>query len=122
MRNRAKCKLCNEIIESFHRYDYITCKCGEISISGGLQSLECSAKNFSNFLRIDDVGNEMVVRVVDKDEQNDEVPKPTKKEMIESLENMIRSLENLPDHAMESPVNHYDLYTYLILIVQIFKE
>lgn len=122
MRNRAKCKLCNEIIESFYRYDYITCKCGEISISGGLQSLECSAKNFSNFLRIDDVGNEMVVRVVDKDEQNDEVPKPTKKEMIESLENMIRSLENLPDHAMESPVNHYDLYTYLILIVQIFKE
>lgn len=60
MRNRAKCKLCGDILESFHEFDYQTCKCNEISISGGLIRYECAAKDFSNFLRVDDEGNEIV--------------------------------------------------------------
>lgn len=36
MRNIAKCKKCGDIIESKHRHDFVTCKCGAISIDGGI--------------------------------------------------------------------------------------
>jgi hypothetical protein len=35
MRNRIQCLLCNEIIESKHRHDYVTCSCGNVSVDGG---------------------------------------------------------------------------------------
>lgn len=62
MRNRAKCKLCEEIIESFHQFDYVSCDCGEISIDGGEYTFGASAKNFANFLRIDDNDKEVAVK------------------------------------------------------------
>lgn len=34
-RNRAKCKKCGDIIESKYRHDFVTCKCGAISVDGG---------------------------------------------------------------------------------------
>lgn len=34
--NRARCKQCNDIIESKHTHDYMTCKCGIIwTVDGG---------------------------------------------------------------------------------------
>lgn len=33
--NKIKCKLCGDIIESKHRHDFVTCKCGKISVDGG---------------------------------------------------------------------------------------
>lgn len=35
MRNIAKCKKCGDVIESTSRHDYVTCKCGAISVDGG---------------------------------------------------------------------------------------
>src|SRR5271166_4679007 len=57
IKNRAKCKLCKDILESFHQHDYVTCTCGEISIDGGTSYWRCAAKNWENFLRLDDNGN-----------------------------------------------------------------
>lgn len=124
MKNRAKCKLCQSIIESFHRYDYVTCKCGEISINGGNDILECSAKDFANFLRVDEHDNEILVKVVEKDKPKEpqEIPKPTKKEITDMLENMVKNLESLPQNAMSLPVNHYDLYSFMAVVLSIFKE
>lgn len=34
-RNRAKCKKCGDVIESTHVYEFVTCKCGSISVDGG---------------------------------------------------------------------------------------
>jgi hypothetical protein len=34
-KNKAKCLSCQDIIESQHRHDYISCFCGAISIDGG---------------------------------------------------------------------------------------
>ncbi len=65
MKNRAKCKKCHSIIESFHRFDYVKCSCESIAISGGLDTYEVFADDFSNILRIDDEENESVVKVVD---------------------------------------------------------
>ncbi len=124
MRNRAKCKLCGDILESFHRHDFVACKCGEISIDGGNDYLYCGAKNWENFRRIDDQGNEIVVKVSSEPETQAPLQptKPTKNEMIEMLDAMIKKIEELPQNAMSLPISHYDLYTYMLLISQILKS
>ena len=126
MRNRAKCKLCASIIESFHTYDYVSCKCGEISISGGNDKLECSALHWENFLRVDENGNEIAVKVADSvqtpESNNQEVPIMTLDEKIDMLKAMTMNLENLPKNAMLQSVTHYELYTYMIINVSIFEE
>ena len=35
IKNIAKCLLCGDIIESKHRHDFVTCKCGNLSVDGG---------------------------------------------------------------------------------------
>ena len=35
-KNKGRCKLCNTVIESKHRYDFVTCECGSFSLDGGL--------------------------------------------------------------------------------------
>lgn len=131
MKNRAKCKLCEEIIESHFLEDNVSCKCGEISISGGELKNWCAAKNWENFLRIDDEGNEVVPKIVIKPlsdllDDPDVKPlyneKPTKEEMVEMLDKMIKSIEDLPQQAMTLPVNQYDLLSFMLLISSILKE
>lgn len=128
MRNRAKCKLCNEILESFHEFDYVKCKCDEISISGGNIRYECGAKNWDNFLRIDDAGNEIKIKVKKDDleqpifEGETKNPKPSKEDLIEMLDKMIENIENLPHQAMLTPINHYDFCSLLILLSSLFKS
>ena len=38
-KNAAKCLRCKEVVESKHRHDYQTCKCGNVSVDGGLDYL-----------------------------------------------------------------------------------
>lgn len=33
--NKARCKKCNDIIESRYVHEFVTCKCGSISVDGG---------------------------------------------------------------------------------------
>lgn len=33
--NKIKCNHCGDIIESTHRHDFKTCKCGRVSVDGG---------------------------------------------------------------------------------------
>lgn len=126
MKNRAKCKLCNEILESFHRYDYVSCKCGEISINGGNDTFECSAKNWGNFLRVDDKGNEILVKIVEnpdeKSEKMDESPKMGNDSKLEMLQQMLKNIENLPQKALELPINHYDFYSFMLIVLEILKS
>lgn len=119
MKNRAKCKKCQSIIESFHLHDHVTCKCGEISLSGGTQEYNCSALDWGNFLRVDDLGNEVIVIV--KEDEKEEV-KPlynenlTRDDKLKMLEEMIKSYETLPKHAIEAPITGYDLVSVLLLV------
>lgn len=123
MKNRAKCKKCNDIIESFHSTDYCVCSCGEIGVDGG-DAMRCLAKDWKNFVRVDDNGKEIVPEVVEK---NDIIPaKPvcggvSKEEVISALETMIKQVEGLPSNAMSAPLNHYDLLSVLLLVESLFK-
>jgi hypothetical protein len=35
IRNAARCKKCGDVIESKHRHDFVSCKCGAIAVDGG---------------------------------------------------------------------------------------
>lgn len=121
MRNRAKCKKCGDIIESHHSTDYIMCQCGEISVSDGA-ALKCGAKDFNNFVRVDDNGNEIIVRISDEDiNPPKNISKPTREDLLDMLDEMVKNVEKMPSHAMTLPINHYDYASLLILLSALFK-
>ena len=35
IRNRAKCKICGDIVESEHHHEFKWCKCGAMAVDGG---------------------------------------------------------------------------------------
>jgi len=118
MKNRAKCKLCDEIIESFHSTDIAICKCGEIEVSEG-NSMKCGAKDWNNFIRVDDLGNEIIPKIIHK--ENTSVSN-SKNDYIKMLEELIKSYENLPIDAFNQPITNYDLAAALMIILKIVKD
>lgn len=52
LRNRAKCLKCGEIIESKHRHDYVTCKCGNLAVDGGRDYLK---RNFQDYSMVEEL-------------------------------------------------------------------
>ena len=45
-RNAAKCLICEDIIESTHVHNLVTCKCGNVSVDGGLDYCKRLYKDF----------------------------------------------------------------------------
>jgi hypothetical protein len=35
----VKCLLCEDVIQSQYRHDFVTCKCGNLSVDGGVSYL-----------------------------------------------------------------------------------
>lgn len=131
MKNRAKCKLCQSIIESFHQYDYVQCDCQEIAISGGRELYEVYAKSFENFLRVDDLGNEIIVKEQSEFKKIDRNPddvkqlyneNPTREDKLKLLDEMIKTYENLPPNALNAPITGYDLLSSLLLLSSILRS
>ena len=56
--NKAQCKLCGDIIESTNNHDYVSCRCGEISVDGGKSYLKRSAKDINNIIELSDTYDE----------------------------------------------------------------
>ena len=53
----------------------------------------------------------------------DELPeKPKKTQLLDMLDEMIKSYDRLPQHALISPISHYDLLSALLLISEILKS
>lgn len=116
MRNRAKCALCKDTLESFHEHDRVECSCGEISISGGSMRFYASAKDFKNFLRVDDEGREVHVKVVDVDAKEEPKPSDIVADPVEMLGEYLGSIERLPKHMLESSISHADLFCALSMV------
>lgn len=51
-----------------------------------------------------------------------ETPKPTKQELLEMLDEMIKNIERLPSYAMLTPITHYDHCSLLILLSSILRS
>lgn len=131
MRNRAKCKKCGDIIESFHRQDFVECSCTEICIDGGSDIFHAAAKDWANFLRVDDNDNEIIVTVIDKKAEEQpkpddvkplDMPKLNRADKMKALEEMIKSYESLPQHALIQPCTHYDVLSVLLLLKSLSED
>lgn len=123
--NKAKCQLCKSIIQSFHQHDYVSCSCGEISIDGGEQNYRAFAKDWTNFLRVDDKGNEVKVTVMEKQEQDhppEEMKTITIEDQMQMLKDMVEAFKNLPEKAMTAPITHYDFYASISLIYALMRD
>lgn len=112
MKNIAKCKACESIIESLCLNDEVSCKCGQISVYGGI-NMGCSAIKWENFLRIDDEGNTIVPTIREK---------TMKESLLDSLDEMIKKIEEMPPNAMIISINHYDFASLLMLLSAIFRS
>jgi hypothetical protein len=44
IKNAAKCLVCNEIVESKHRHDFVMCRCGNVAVDGGKDYLKRSVR------------------------------------------------------------------------------
>ncbi len=135
MRNRAKCKLCGDIIESVHSKDYQKCSCDQIGIDGGEIEFKAYAKDWSNFIRIGDDCQEIMPKIIDKSNtssghvESDEIAleyNPTPEEKHEKLCSMLKgvidSYDNLPQHAKLASITHYDLQAALLIIYEIVRK
>jgi len=58
LRNRAKCLICREILESEHRHDFKTCKCGNLSVDGGKDYIKRSVKHLDKFEELSELERE----------------------------------------------------------------
>ena len=45
LRNRAKCLVCGDVLESTDRHDFKTCSCGALSVDGGLDYIRRGFKS-----------------------------------------------------------------------------
>ena len=120
VRNRAQCKLCGHIIESFHITDYMACKCKEISVHG-LKG--CSYIHQENFLRVDDEDHIIIPTFIDIDKVQDiedkaSFPPPTKAELLVKLDQELEELEKLPSNAL---INRDQLCYSLLIIKTLFE-
>jgi len=122
MRNRAKCKKCSDIIESFFNGDHVSCKCGSIDVYGG-ESMKCAAIDWKDFIRVDDEGNEIITTI--KNEERIDIcesnTQPSRVDLIDMLDRMVKDIDQLPSSAMSAPITHYDHASLIMLISQIFK-
>lgn len=121
MRNRAKCKKCESVVESFHPTDYVTCKCGEISVQGAKRM----AGDWESYIALHDDDSEHPVKVYDKKEDvmtQEPLPALTRDDLIVMLDDMSKVIEGLPEYAMMSPITHYDYGALITLLVTILRS
>lgn len=118
------------IIESFHEHDRVECKCGEISISGGNTKYITAARDYANFLRVDENDNEIRVTVQDSPKEmpvlqpeqiSAPVRQPSRAEFINELQTMFNEIERLPQNAQFAPVTQYDHYRLIGLLLVILR-
>lgn len=106
-------------MESHHPTDYVKCTCDEIALEGG-ESMRCFARDWTNFIRIDDEGKEFAPQIIE------DVPKgatkPSRDELMAMLDASIKSYDNLPQNALNSPATNADLLSLMLLIQAILNS
>jgi hypothetical protein len=56
-----------------------------------------------------------------ENEQPQEIVKLTKADVLQTISEMRKNIEDLPPHAMVMPLTHYDLLSLLILLSGVLK-
>lgn len=127
MKNRAKCKLCLTIIESHFEGDVCYCRCGEICVFGG-PSMDMSPFGSPHFLRVDDLGNEVVVQyksVNETKESDDAVDQEPEQLHVEDplhyLESIFELDEQFLNKGHNQPMTRSEVMLYMRAIIKLFN-
>lgn len=94
-RNRARCALCNEIIESKNRHDFVFCRCRAIFVDGGNDYCRMGG-NFENIIIVYDDDSEKSLLEVNQGGREKEEKKEKNwinQKIVERLLKLVR-LEN----------------------------
>jgi hypothetical protein len=83
--------------------------------------MACGAIDFINFIRVDDEGNEILVREVQEDGVAHD-PIADVDELIAELRRMAESIEKLPKHVLAASINHFDFLAALWLISEVLAK
>jgi len=88
------------------------------------------AKNWENFLRIDDNGTEIQVTVLEKDsdpgiqtkQDKNPIQPLSKEDRIAMLDEEIKMYESLPEPALYQSATQYDLYRFLLIMSSVLRS
>lgn len=137
---RAKCKLCNNIIEIKNRIDMFSCPCGEITIDFITAQLHASIKtDKTNLLFVDDDDNEIVTKTLDsenvawidgksivdpkeKEMMNEDVNLGSRRELLSMIDALIHNIDSMPNQGRFAPVTHSDFAEILSLVAALFRS
>jgi hypothetical protein len=134
MRNRAKCAKCDTIIESKHRHDYVSCKCGAIAVDGGDAYWRMMASDPSDFLRMYDDDTFRSYKDLQEERQKEAAmavpaaPAPEFEaplnfdQLMFFLTERLRFWDELPPGAKAKAVDGYDLYHNLFIVKDLLLE
>lgn len=56
--NKCQCRKCGDVIESKHRHDFVSCKCGAIFTDGGTSYVRRGAYNLSDIIDMSETYDE----------------------------------------------------------------
>lgn len=121
-RLKGKCGICQSRIETFKKGDSVECICGEIGIDCRENQALISAREWKNFIRLDDMNQPMGAPQVKSSSEAEEPKRPGKEQLLDMLSMMIKNLEELPPKGLGSAVTHYDLLSSLLLIDALFRS
>ncbi len=132
---KAKCKLCNNIIEIKNRTDMFSCPCGEITIDYITTQLHASIKtDKTNLLFVDDDNNEILNKTLEtedaawidgksiEDPTSEEINTHSRRELLSMVDALILNIDRMPQEAKYAPVTHSDFSELLTLIASLFRS
>lgn len=70
--NKIRCKKCGDIIESKSRHDFVTCKCGKVSLDGGHDYIRRCADSLDDYEELSEYENvlaELIKRFCGENEE-----------------------------------------------------
>lgn len=70
IKNAVQCKKCGDIIESKHTHDYVTCKCGNVSVDGGKDYCKRSFKEWDSWIDMSEYEHKATYEVTLKEEDD----------------------------------------------------
>jgi len=101
--------------------DFVACSCGEICISQREDHYRARFNNKDNIVFIDDEGNEIVPTYKSESNQQEPLPKPKRDELLEIMDEMVKRVQELPQHAALAPITQADFASLLMLLSSIFR-
>lgn len=121
--NKIKCLICNDVVESRFLHEHAYCKCGNVSVCGGLINPIIRGSNYSHTKEANEM-EDPVKQVKQSCDTNHDKQRDyyiSRDAQLYALERLLAKFHELPDHMLDKPVSHRDHCTLIGMIVSILR-